>query len=183
MQDQPTEKKCPRCEGVKALEEFSLDRRRRDGRQSRCKGCQRELMREWREQNPHTPRDYYERNRARMNAGARRWREANPEKMVFYQQRHRAGGGTTHDRDEIAEAMAYSLILQGDPCSYCGGPATELDHIIPIERGGMADWDNLTAACRRCNARKHKRPLLDALIRGTMLSEMVNWQTRWEQCA
>jgi 5-methylcytosine-specific restriction endonuclease McrA len=42
---------------------------------------------------------------------------------------------------------------------------------------------NITSACRQCNARKHKRPLLDALIRGTMLSELENWQTRWGEAA
>lgn len=40
-------------------------------------------------------------------------------------------------------------------CSYCGGEANEVDHIIPLKRGGSDDPDNLTAACRTCNARKH----------------------------
>lgn len=40
-------------------------------------------------------------------------------------------------------------------CQYCGrrGDLT-IDHIIPRSRGGKDTWDNVTAACRRCNALK-----------------------------
>lgn len=33
------EKRCPRCGIVKSIEQFSLHKRRRDGRQSHCKEC------------------------------------------------------------------------------------------------------------------------------------------------
>lgn len=44
-------------------------------------------------------------------------------------------------------------------CQYCGVKSAELtiDHIIPKSRGGMDDWDNLAAACIRCNNRKGSR--------------------------
>jgi 5-methylcytosine-specific restriction endonuclease McrA len=183
MHDDGNAKVCSGCGEVKPLAGFSRDSRRRDGRQGRCKTCQQSYMRSWREQHPYAGRDYYERNRERMNAAARRGRAANRDRMVFYQQRHRAGGGTAHDRGEIRTAMEYSLILADDPCAYCGGPADEIDHIVAIQTGGTAAWDNLTASCRQCNAQKATRPLLDALIRGTMLAEMENWATRWEQAA
>lgn len=43
----------------------------------------------------------------------------------------------------------------GYKCQYCA--ATQdltLDHVLPKSRGGKTNWDNLTTACRRCNARK-----------------------------
>ncbi len=39
-------------------------------------------------------------------------------------------------------------------CAYCGGQANEVDHIIPLKRGGSDDADNLVAACRTCNIKK-----------------------------
>lgn len=59
------------------------------------------------------------------------------------------------------ETIAWVDILLRDPCSYCGGPATTLDHIVP---GGDNDHTNLAPACARCNSSKGKRPLLMALL-------------------
>jgi 5-methylcytosine-specific restriction endonuclease McrA len=39
-------------------------------------------------------------------------------------------------------------------CTYCGGEATEVDHIIPRKVGGGHELDNLTSACRACNLAK-----------------------------
>jgi 5-methylcytosine-specific restriction endonuclease McrA len=54
--------------------------------------------------------------------------------------------------------------VQRDPCSYCGGPADELDHIDAQAHGGGHDWTNLTAACSRCNQSKGARALLSFLL-------------------
>lgn len=42
-------------------------------------------------------------------------------------------------------------------CQYCGGPADSIDHVLPRSRGGGHDWENLVAACRRCNLAKRDR--------------------------
>jgi 5-methylcytosine-specific restriction endonuclease McrA len=42
-------------------------------------------------------------------------------------------------------------------CQYCGSPAENLDHVVPRSRGGAHTWDNVVAACRRCNGRKENR--------------------------
>ena len=42
-------------------------------------------------------------------------------------------------------------------CAYCGGDATEVDHILPVKHGGDNDESNLTAACVRCNRSKGTR--------------------------
>jgi len=44
-------------------------------------------------------------------------------------------------------------------CQYCAGPAETLDHVVPRSRGGLHSWDNVVAACRRCNLRKGDRLL------------------------
>lgn len=40
----------------------------------------------------------------------------------------------------------------------------EIDHIVPVSKNGSSDWDNLTAACRDCNAEKRDKPLLGFLL-------------------
>ncbi|MDH3250879.1 MAG: HNH endonuclease [Acidimicrobiia bacterium] len=45
----------------------------------------------------------------------------------------------------------------GHMCQYCRGPAESIDHVIPKSRGGQNTWDNVVAACRRCNVRKGSR--------------------------
>ena len=42
-------------------------------------------------------------------------------------------------------------------CQYCGGPAENVDHVIPRSAGGEHAWENVVAACRRCNQRKENR--------------------------
>ncbi|MGH9029979.1 MAG: HNH endonuclease [Acidimicrobiales bacterium] len=42
-------------------------------------------------------------------------------------------------------------------CQYCGSAAESIDHVVPRSRGGLHSWDNVVAACRRCNTRKEDR--------------------------
>lgn len=46
-------------------------------------------------------------------------------------------------------------------CMYCGKFCTDAqltrDHVVPSSRGGTDRWDNVVAACRRCNHRKGDR--------------------------
>ncbi len=74
--------------------------------------------------------------------------------------RERLMGGSTDQ--ELAE---YFEILYGDPCAYCG--STEkitIDHVVPVINGGDGSWENLTAACSKCNSKKHAKPLLEWLL-------------------
>ena len=45
----------------------------------------------------------------------------------------------------------------GWQCQYCGAQAENVDHVIPRSRGGPHTWENVVAACRRCNSRKENR--------------------------
>lgn len=62
-----------------------------------------------------------------------------------------------------ARALSRKNILMRDhhTCQYCGrsGGAGDLtlDHVVPRSRGGAGSWENLVAACRRCNNRKGDR--------------------------
>ncbi len=47
-------------------------------------------------------------------------------------------------------------------CQYCGVPAENVDHVHPRSRGGAHEWENVVAACRRCNSRKKDRTPAEA---------------------
>jgi 5-methylcytosine-specific restriction endonuclease McrA len=46
-------------------------------------------------------------------------------------------------------------------CVYCNLPATTIDHVIPRSKGGRHIWENVAAACTRCNHIKADRSLAE----------------------
>jgi 5-methylcytosine-specific restriction endonuclease McrA len=50
-------------------------------------------------------------------------------------------------------------------CQYCDKRADTIDHVLPRSRGGGHTWENLVAACRRCNHRKDDRTPEEAGMR------------------
>lgn len=48
-------------------------------------------------------------------------------------------------------------------CLYCArkfrGSQLTRDHVVPVSRGGQDRWENVVAACRRCNQQKGDRLL------------------------
>jgi len=58
----------------------------------------------------------------------------------------------------------FNLFLRdGFSCQYCGarGDLT-FDHVVPRARGGTTSWENVVAACSRCNLMKGARSLRQA---------------------
>ena len=53
------------------------------------------------------------------------------------------------------------LARDNEICQYCGGmPGRNdltIDHVLPRSRGGETTWNNVVAACMRCNQRKGNR--------------------------
>lgn len=51
-----------------------------------------------------------------------------------------------------------SIFLRDDHrCQYCHRAAENIDHVIPRSQGGGHTWENVVAACRRCNTKKGGR--------------------------
>src|SRR3954449_1461404 len=46
------------------------------------------------------------------------------------------------------------LRRDGHRCAYCDKAASTIDHVHPKSRGGADSWENLVAACLRCNNAK-----------------------------
>lgn len=61
-----------------------------------------------------------------------------------------------HDRT-LAVNRRTVFARDSHRCQYCGSAAESIDHVVPRSRGGLHVWDNVVAACRRCNTRKEDR--------------------------
>lgn len=55
----------------------------------------------------------------------------------------------------------FNLFLRDEfSCQYCGGLGDlTFDHVVPRARGGVTSWENVVAACARCNLRKGAKSL------------------------
>jgi 5-methylcytosine-specific restriction endonuclease McrA len=62
-------------------------------------------------------------------------------------------------RSRVPLSRQGVLARDGHRCQYCGSAAETLDHVLPRSRGGRHVWENLVAACRRCNHTKADRTL------------------------
>jgi hypothetical protein len=70
-------------------------------------------------------------------------------------ERFRANGGGAPNR--WPSIRARILEMDGYICGYCQKEATEVDHIIPMSKGGDESDENLVACCRMCNVTKNNR--------------------------
>lgn len=111
-----------------------------------------EWSRQWRADNP-----------GRAYASSRRWIKAHPEKAYQYNRnarakRKEASGSHTH-----ADIQAR-LKWQRGKCAVCNeklGRRFDIDHYIPLSRGGHNNPSNIQILCPGCNKRKHAHDPVD----------------------
>lgn len=61
------------------------------------------------------------------------------------------------ERGKVSNRMRFSIYARDNyTCQKCGRKANdlEIDHIIPIAKGGKSTYDNLQTLCKRCNYEK-----------------------------
>lgn len=56
----------------------------------------------------------------------------------------------------VGNTYAKNAPVKGE-CAYCGGPATEAEHVLPKSRGGSNAPENIVLSCHACNGSKGKR--------------------------
>lgn len=52
------------------------------------------------------------------------------------------------------KALRDKWRAQGRRCTYCTNPATTIDHVLPLVRGGTNHEGNLAPCCKSCNSSK-----------------------------
>lgn len=60
-------------------------------------------------------------------------------------------------RARVSLSRRAVFVRDHHQCQYCGHPAENVDHILPRSRGGTHTWENVVAACKRCNTHKEDR--------------------------
>lgn len=177
-------KACTRCKVVKPLEGFYKNLETLDGRASWCKQCahwnkkrwhkntykqgtpQREAVllqqKVYRETNPERYSELQRirrqkpRNRAVILEGKKRYREQSRELNRFWQQRYKnlkRNAVGTYTREQLKARIEY----YGHKCYICTAPYKEIDHVIPLSRGGTNWPGNLRPICPPCNRSKGNR--------------------------
>jgi 5-methylcytosine-specific restriction endonuclease McrA len=89
----------------------------------------------------------------------KQWRKKNPAKAHAYVR------AATYKRREASAGQFFTAIewlalleWHGGACIYCGSKTLiEIDHRIPLIRGGSNLIENIAPACRSCNRRKNRR--------------------------
>ncbi|KAK3446376.1 uncharacterized protein LOC104442799 isoform X1 [Eucalyptus grandis] len=68
-------------------------------------------------------------------------------------------------RRRVNSNLSRKNILYRDSyiCQYCScGENLTIDHVLPISRGGKWTWENLVAACAKCNSKKGQKTIEEA---------------------
>jgi 5-methylcytosine-specific restriction endonuclease McrA len=177
-------KKCRDCGQEKPIEDFSLVHGQRH-HDSRCLPCLRAYKAAWarahsasRKPQPYTAeRAAYarERYKAKRELILAQQRAARLRRSDPYAAQYKWGRNHAEEQAQFArvrrarkQAAAGECSLQarmariayyGERCYLCGAPYEQMDHVIPLSRGG-SEWPaNQRPVCARCNFRKNDRLL------------------------
>lgn len=69
-----------------------------------------------------------------------------------FRRRYRQGKVTDYGPEW--QVIRNEYLLHHPFCVVCGGQATQVDHIVPLSKGGTHDWDNLQAMCHSHHSQK-----------------------------
>jgi len=124
-----------------------------------------ERSKQWRAEHPERQaelgRAWAEANPDRTRKSKREWEQRNPNAVRENVRRARA-----RRRDALIVKFTAAQLEQRlsmfDGCWMCGDPATEVDHVKPLSKGGAHCLANLRPTCLPCNRRKSARWPLSA---------------------
>lgn len=79
---------------------------------------------------------------------------------------------------DVLEAWLHTT--NGSACPYCGDEGYQIDHIVPMSKGGTHTWSNLQRVCKTCNYAKNN--LMPEDFQAWM-SRLIRHQTRAVEAA
>lgn len=160
-------KKCHDCGRMLDVSEFIPRQKSRTTLTAACQTCR----------DKNTARINPERNRAKVRAwlaipgnkesASQRinaWHRAHPESSTWRKKHpdlHRQSRRNAKARRKnalgysTAEQVAARVAMWGGKCWMCGESWEQIDHVIPLSRGGTNWPANLRPACAECNNRKN----------------------------
>lgn len=106
-------------------------------------------------------REYYQKNKEKMSIWQKHYRKENSEQYSKYRRNR-----TARKKNASGDGVMLSELIQthGSSCYLCNkNSATDIEHLIPLSRGGTNHVDNLRPACRSCNSKKGTKTLEEYL--------------------
>ena len=153
------DKTCSKCRAVKSLDQFYADRHGKDGKMSYCKSCRGQQTAAWQKNNPEKARKIKERHKENnpkaYSLYYKKHREKNPGKAALDHANRRANMEkatvvlTPEDKEKIKQLYWLAKDLE-----IISGQKYNVDHIIPISRGGKHHWSNLQILPKDINLKK-----------------------------
>lgn len=132
----------------------------------------RALQKRWLENNAERQRLKRLENAEVLRRKTREWQLRNPERSRLYTRKRRAAklrAGGSHTIDDIHRL----LVKQNFKCISCLCSIRgryDVDHRIPLSKGGSDDISNIDLLCEHCNSRKYnKDPLTWARENGRLV--------------
>jgi len=156
-------KTCSKCALSKPLAEFYPYKSSPDGHQARCKRCHIQAVRrsevKHRDSMLARRRAYAKRETKRIAEQSATYQKTHPEVFANIMQRRRARA--KHSGVFLVTAKDLKR-LYAQPCIYCGSRiSVEIDHVLPISRGGRHSIGNLAPACMKCNRSKNAKTVME----------------------
>lgn len=162
--NQATNKRRVAERGPAYLAELERLRKKHHSRTPEERERQNALAREWNAKNPDKRRRYH------LTAAARRtpeqvqasketqkaWRATNPEKVRAYMENYRARKAAS-DGQHTGDDVAAKYREQRGHCHWCWTALNgvyEVDHVIPLSKGGSNGAANICCSCTFCNRSK-----------------------------
>lgn len=104
---------------------------------------------------------WYRKNKERVSEYNRDYKKKHRKLIAFLQRQYvsrKNGAVGTATEEQIKSRLDY----HGNRCIYCGrdGPM-EIEHMIPLSRGGTNWPANLAPACRSCNSSKRSKTFFE----------------------
>lgn len=171
---------CAECGAEKPVSEFY--EKGNGGLSSRCKSCEANAQKRFREENKERIRErkrgYNARNKSKIDeynrryarehsaenvARVQRWAQEHPERAkelaIASEQRRRARKAATESsftKTDWEMCKAYFTAPGGLRCAYCGKLVSRptQDHVVSLADGGGYTRNNIIPACRSCNSSK-----------------------------
>lgn len=141
---------CSMCGQDLPPEMFSPDRRRPSGKKARCKKCCSSVEKERYKKNP-------EKIIERVTQKRKQWPEDKKKATWAKQNAQRRGGFVV-----LSVSEKDIRRMKSSPCFICKAKEDiELDHVVPVSRGGRHSVGNLQPLCRKCNRRKWARFMIE----------------------
>ena len=132
-------------------------KRHREANREKIAEYQKQYHQANREKIEEYKKQYYEENREKFLERQKQYYEANRESYYVYSQKRRALKRNAAGNATAADIQAR-FDYHGNRCYYCGCDGKmQIEHRIPLSRGGTHHPANIVPACQSCNSSKGTR--------------------------